>query len=54
VTLPVLEAADEVVNDPEVVLGVEPDVDAVELWVAVEAQDTADGRLVTPFVLQRL
>lgn len=49
--LPVPESADGVVNDPEVVSGVEPDAGAVELWIAVAVQDTADGRLVTPFVL---
>jgi hypothetical protein len=54
VTLPVLEAADEVVNDPEVIFDVGPEGDAVELWVTVEAQDTADGRLVTPFVLHKV
>jgi len=48
------------VAEVEVVVGdvsevaVEADGAAVELWVAVEAQDTAEGRLVTPFVLHRV
>ena len=37
-----------------VVVGVEVESEAVEVADAVEAQDTADGRLVTPEDLQRL